>query len=460
MDTVGIVDLTAEGIFTGIKSTLETYNLPFSNVLSFTSDTCNTMKGARGGVIAKLKSEQPKVIDVYCICHLVSLCVKAATKTMPLRIDELLVDIYYHFNQSVKRITSLRDYAEFCSIEFKAILKHCETRWLSLGRAIQHTLEMWDPLYSYFCSHPDVEKNGKVKTVYEQLQRPLTKLWFCFLSNVMPVFDKFNTSFQTSSAATVHKLHGETERLLKKVLSFFIHTRVIQEHSRDLTRLKYSEVSNHLLEEDLFIGDSTRALIIHQEENEGEVVKEFYSGVIKFYSGFVKKLLKVFDFKSQVLSTLAFLEPTASQKISTSSFDRIADIIPITFDRNLVKLEYREFVIDEELDPSVETDAVQFWVNVSHMKSPMGELKYQNLATLALKLLLIPVSNADSERVFSLVRRVKTNYRSSLSTETLSALIGCHFNKTVSCCELTKFDEPLLSKAKVCTKERNLSYKK
>ncbi len=89
----------------------------------------------------------------------------------------------------------------------------------------------------------------------------------------------------------------------------------------------------------------------------------------------------------------------------------------------------------------------------------MGNL-YKNLATLALQLISTPVSNADSERVFSLVRGIKTEYRSSLSTETLSALIGCHLNNTLSCCEPTEFEEALLSKAKTCTMERNLSYKK
>ena len=84
-----------------------------------------------------------------------------------------------------------------------------------------------------------------------------------------------------------------------------------------------------------------------------------------------------------------------------------------------------------------------FWVGIRNMKALMGKLEYQNLATLALS---IP---ADSKRMFSLVRRIKT--------ETLSALIGCHFNKTVGCCELTKFDESLLSKAKGCTMERHLS---
>ena len=90
------------------------------------------------------------------------------------------------------------------------------------------------------------------------------------------------------------------------------------------------------------------------------------------------------------------------------------------------------------------------------MKSPMEEPKHVHLATLALELLAIPASNADSKRVFSLVRRVKTD---SLRPETLSSLIGCHFNNaTAHCCKLGKIDDALLKKAKACTRERNLSY--
>ena len=68
LDTVGITDLTAEGIFTALKETLERYNIPFSNLPSFTSDTCSAMKDTRGGVIAKLRMLQTKVIDIHCIC--------------------------------------------------------------------------------------------------------------------------------------------------------------------------------------------------------------------------------------------------------------------------------------------------------------------------------------------------------------------------------------------------------
>ena len=86
LETVGLTDFTAEGIFSALKDTLERYHLPLTNVMSFTSDTCNVMKGAQGGVIAKLRSVQPKIVDVNCICHLVYLCVKSAVKSLRLMI--------------------------------------------------------------------------------------------------------------------------------------------------------------------------------------------------------------------------------------------------------------------------------------------------------------------------------------------------------------------------------------
>ncbi len=362
--------------------------------MSFTSDTCNVMKGQRGGVIAKLRLYQPKVVDVYCICHLVSLCVKSAVKGLPLKVDEFLVDVYYHFRNSVNRIVSLQEFAEFCSVEFKCILKHCETRWLSLRRAIDRTLEMWDPLLSYFTSHGDVEKPGKVKTIFEVMSKPSTKLWLCFLSNVLTVFDKFNGYFQTSSVSTAHKLYGESVRLLKTVLGFFVKPRVIKTHVDDLTKLKFQDTASHLTDDELFVGDSTSALSVHLCDNEGELLENFYNEVRQFYQLFIQKQLKKFDFKSKLFQILSFLDPVNSQDIKLCTFDQLDEILPITFDKAAVKFEYREFSVDSNVQ-CTKGDPVKFWVNVCNMKSPMGEQKYKNLATIALRLLSVPTSNAD-----------------------------------------------------------------
>lgn len=197
-------------------------------------------EGTRNGVIAKIRELQPNVIDIHCICHLVDLCVKAAVKTLPLKVDDLIVDVYYHFHNSTKRITTLKEYADFCAVDFKSILKHCQTRWLSLTRSIKRMLDMWEPLISYLTSHPDIKKTGKVKSVHKILTKPFTQPWMLFLSNVLVIFDKYNMFFQTTKTSTIHVLHSETVRLLKVVLSFFIKPTIITANAASLYFAKQS----------------------------------------------------------------------------------------------------------------------------------------------------------------------------------------------------------------------------
>ena len=73
------------------------------------------------------------------------------------------------------------------------------------------------------------------------------------------IFDKFSESFQTSKAATIHRLHSESERLLKKVLTFFVKPSVIRETLEDLTKIILNQ-DNQLSD---FIGDDTAAFYLN-----------------------------------------------------------------------------------------------------------------------------------------------------------------------------------------------------
>lgn len=72
-------------------------NIPWKNVVAFNSDNCSVMKGHRSGVIAKIRSVQPYVIDVGCVCHMANLAVKASLKKSLFNVDELLSDVVNHF---------------------------------------------------------------------------------------------------------------------------------------------------------------------------------------------------------------------------------------------------------------------------------------------------------------------------------------------------------------------------
>ena len=94
--------------------------------------------------------------------------------------------------------------------------------------------------------------------------------------------------FQTTKTSTIHRLHGETERLLKTVLSFFVKPQVIRENVLDLLCVRYSDHSVQLPNDEVFVGDNTTAWLIHLTENEGEQVDRFYTGVRSFYEASLK----------------------------------------------------------------------------------------------------------------------------------------------------------------------------
>lgn len=73
-------------------------NIPWKNVIAFESDNCSVMEERHKGFIKLKRDKNAKVVDLGCICHLCNLCVKKASKGLPMSVDDLLVDIYYHFD--------------------------------------------------------------------------------------------------------------------------------------------------------------------------------------------------------------------------------------------------------------------------------------------------------------------------------------------------------------------------
>ena len=156
---------TAAAIFKKIDDCLTSHGLKYEHLLCFNSDTCNTMKGKRNGVVRHLMDKQPDMIEFGCICHLENLALKSAMKSLPITKDYFLVDINTHFYLSIKRKEELKEFCDFVDITYKKIIAHVETRWLSLLRVIMRVLQLWPALVSYFHSHADAEKHGRVQTI-------------------------------------------------------------------------------------------------------------------------------------------------------------------------------------------------------------------------------------------------------------------------------------------------------
>ena len=67
-------------------------------------------------------------------------------------VEDMLDDLFYHFDKSTKRKAELVEYCLFGNVEFRKVLKHVSTMWVSLDLVITRTLQQWCALRSYFLS--------------------------------------------------------------------------------------------------------------------------------------------------------------------------------------------------------------------------------------------------------------------------------------------------------------------
>ena len=186
------------------------------------SDSASVMVGRRNCVLSRVCTceQQPNVFSLGCICHLAALCAAAALKKLPLSIDGLLIDVFYHFKHSSKRCHDfaevLRDFEGIASLQ---VVKHCSTRWLSLEQAVRSLLTLWPALSAYFDRERGV--NDRANCVADALMSVETKLWFLFVAYALKPLNTFNTTYQTSPSK-IGTLQLDMCQLLCTFLSNFI----------------------------------------------------------------------------------------------------------------------------------------------------------------------------------------------------------------------------------------------
>ena len=148
----------------------------------------------------------------------------------------------------------------------------------------------------------------------------------------------------------------------------------------------------------------------------------FFEAVRGFYISSTKKMLNKFPFGDTLLKDLSVLQPE-----NTSPFSKIislANIFPqigLSDSASLdsLKEEFQDFKLSPGDLPSVvkykaadgvmRSKAGLFWSEIKKMTTLDGQPRFTLLHQLMTGLLSIPISNADSERGFSMLRKIHTD---------------------------------------------------
>ena len=455
---------TGQSLFDALEAELSSRSIPWENAVGFASDSASVMVGIRNSVLSRVRGKQPDVFSLACVCHLAALCAASGLKALPLSVDDLLIDIYYHFKHSSKRWQEFADVLkDFEDIVPMRVLKHCTTRWLSLERAVKRLVQLWPALHAYFDRECEGRSNERARRVAVLLASVETKLIVHFVAFALRPLNSFNTAFQTK-ATKIGMMQQSVVDLLRIFLANFIKPEVLLA-ARDITTVEYADVSNQVGDDELGIGTATRLLLMENEDDLAgtQLLKNFFSAVRRFYKNTVAKILAKFPFNDQTLQDMKVLDPRRRTEVATASVIRLSNrfnkCVTMPEEMDDIVSEFNDYrVMPERQLPPVNCDEDgaldHFWFSMSRILKPgdTSQKRFSKLAQLCKILLVLPHSNADPERLFSMVNKVETDQRGSLKASTVTDLISVKMNTDSACYDSGGlFTSALLKSAKSAT---------
>jgi hypothetical protein len=236
-----------------------------------------------------------------CLCYSAHLCASHACEKVPRVFEDLVRDIYSHFAHSAKRLGECKQFQHFTKTEPHKILKPAQTRWLSLEQCVQLLLEQWPALESYFKNTVEKHRVVSLTQIYGALKNPIIKLYFQFLSFVLPKFTNLNKLFQ-SQTPNVHFLITYLASTYKAFLSCYLSPTYIRSVSLD--HLDPASPSNFLPLTSISMGDDVSKFIIQPNISHlKDEIKGFLENVQSFYIEASLQIKKRFPINDEILKS-------------------------------------------------------------------------------------------------------------------------------------------------------------
>lgn len=373
-------------------------NLDINNVSSFAADNASVNYGINNSVYQKLQIDNDKILKANCKCHILHNCTKFALKGIKFDVEALVLKVYSEFSAYAKRTESLKNFHAFLNTEYREILRHVPTRWLSLLPAIERLLFNWPALRAYFIEEGEDECSAIIWEAFKE-ENSLPLCYCCFLHNVMQIFNN-NIKVLESDYVTSTELHDVMIDI----------------------RLK---ITNR--KKDAFFGSSVKDHLKKLNETDKAT---FYRQADIFFQRCLHYLNKWYDYDNSEFSKMSML--SMKNPITWDNLRDLANDLKINIEEDKL---YDDFCVLREVQDtiakSVERVDLRWAKFFSTVEVGVGAM----LKKLVSFVLSVPVSNAGCERVFSIVFDIWTKERNRLNEQHVKAEIQTFVNFQMECKE-------------------------
>ncbi|KAM3620103.1 uncharacterized protein V6R79_018367 [Siganus canaliculatus] len=308
-------DETANGIHQALLNCLEKHKLDIKNVTAYAADNPYVNFGRHHSVYQLLSSANNRILKANCPAHIAHNACKHACDQLSVDIQSIVIKIYSHFSVSASRREQLRAFFAFVDVEWREILQHVCTRWLSLHPAVDRLHQSWPALTSYFRSLGETCPVALRRTFEGEEKTAAVEIYLCFFHNVGCVFDLL-----------VKKLE-ETKLCITDVY------REVQMFKMKMLQRK----------QDSFLGYQTKQLMDKQVPAQKSQQQEDF---LKFYDSVIAYIDKWFDFSHE--NVMVKLQPIGlHEKLSFTDLDHVVAALKLTETVNMDQL-YEDFCASQE----------------------------------------------------------------------------------------------------------------
>ena len=474
-------------IFEAIEETFTRDSMLWTNCVSLSIDNTNTMIGANNSVASRFLEMNPELFVAGCPCHLAHIAASHANDAfsdiLGINVEDICIDCFYWFSKSSKRKGKLLEYFELCNQDYQAVLKHLSIRWLSLQRCIDRILKKYPSLKSYFLSEESPDQ--RFQRLCDRFGNPLLEPALLFQSAAISLFTHFNLLLQRDEP-TVHVVQPAMESLARKLANRIVLPRVLIDVD-SVTELDLDDESIFIKSTSLFLGGTTK-FTLNRLHNDGTINDSDYNKVHNAAHHYFKSALKyIFDkfpIDNDVLCNAVWvnvpkrLDTTwESVQFFLEKFSLLTllqginpDILHEEFvdyqtlpDDAIGQRAWKEAKVvdgqDEDGNEIAHHRVDILWWHLAHLKVPgTSQNRFKNLSKVAEIVLVIPHSNAEQERLFSIVRKNKTDSRSNLKLDgTLSSILAMKttYPESSTPCYKWKPDDEVLTNSKKSTVSYN-----
>ena len=434
---------SAEALSNVIKSCFESKGIPLDNMLAMAADNASVLVGKNNSLMTKLQSEANKsFVTIRCICHSLHIVASKASANLPRNIEDLVRNIATYFSHSSKRQAELAELQDFVNTERRKMLRLVDTRWLAMQHCIERILSQWEVLKLLFFQAHTEDKVASAELIMNEFNNPYTKAYLLFLKYVLGYFNQMNALFQSKNNL-IGILQDESIRMTRLICRIFIRP----EYLSNLSQIDPNSSLQLLPLQQVGLGGECETILRSIDNNEGN--KHFKTRCLGFYQIALTEIFKRLPLFDDLFKEMKFIIPKTALSLETretlpnlmtlsSKYEHIIGSV------SQIQREWEDLPVyfnPDEQSRLEKMNVEEFWEYLSQLRNYSDIYVFRNLALMAKLVLTLPHSNAETERIFSMMGDAKTKKRNKMGPELLDSILFINSNmksKGKNCLDLAR----------------------